>query len=80
MPMKYRDTGEMRQYLDDLLTEIHEGKISNASARVRVQVAKAMLDTVKIEIAALAIGQPLQTVSLEKRDGVVARRLKSVAA
>jgi hypothetical protein len=64
--MKCTDTYAMREYLDRLMTEIEEGKLSNSSARVRVQIAKAMIDTVKVEIAAAALGRAFGAVSLAR--------------
>jgi hypothetical protein len=66
--VKYRNTEELRYYLDDLLADIESGKLTNGQARIRLMAAKATLDTIKVEIAAAALGRPFENVSFTKSD------------
>jgi len=65
--MRINDTYDLMAYADNLLTEIEGGKLSNTTARVRVQVIKAMIDVKKVEIAAAALGRDFGPVALAKR-------------
>lgn len=65
--MKYNDTEELRTYLDGLLADIEAGKLSNGAARVRLSVAKTMLDTVKVEVSAAALGRGFDKVAFGGR-------------
>ena len=64
--MRYHDTEELRVYLDGLLAQIESGTLSNGSARVRLMVAKTMLDSIKVEVAAAALGRTFDKVSFGK--------------
>lgn len=63
--MHYRTTSDLRNYLADLLEGVEAGKISNATARARVGIVKAMVDTLKVEIAATALGREIHPLVLE---------------
>lgn len=64
------NTANLRANLHQLLQDVEAGAISNTAARVRVTVAKALIDTIKVEIAAAALGtefSPLPLVDKIKR-------------
>lgn len=47
-----RDTADIRAKLLDIWKKIDEKKISSAEARLHISVARAVLDTLKVEMAA----------------------------
>lgn len=61
----YKDTSELRDGLIALLADLESGNVSNSAARARVTIAKAILDTVKVEIAAASLGMAINPVSLK---------------
>jgi len=75
--MKYNDTEELREYLDELLTKIESGQMSNGSARVRLMLTKTMLESIKVEIAAAALGRGFEKVTFKGKQ--TAQKLKAVA-
>ncbi len=60
----YHDTAELREGLRKLLVDLEAGKVSNSAARARVTIAKAILDTVKVELAAAALGMEFHPIPL----------------
>jgi hypothetical protein len=64
--MKYRDTEELRSYLDNLLCLIENGELTNSQARVALLAAKITLDTVKVELSAAALGKSFAKVSFSR--------------
>lgn len=63
----YNSTADLRNGLRKLLSDLETGAVSNSAARARVTIAKAILDTVKIELAAAALGTEFQPLSLTER-------------
>ena len=47
-----KDTADIRAKLLDIWKRIDEKKISSAEARLHISVARAVLDTLKVEMAA----------------------------
>lgn len=70
----YKDTSELRDSLNKLLSEVESGKVSNAAARTRVNISRAMLETLKVEIAAASLGTAFTPLSLQPPMRVVSRR------
>jgi hypothetical protein len=68
-----KDTHDIRMRLLQLWKQIEEKKISSSEARLHISVARAILDTLKVEMAAAHLAQtnipsvPLSGVMI--RDG-----------
>jgi hypothetical protein len=52
-----RDTADIRSKLLDIWKQIDEKKISSSEARLHISVARAILDTLKVEMAAAHLAQ-----------------------
>jgi hypothetical protein len=52
-----KDTADIRAKLLDIWKQIEEKKISSSEARLHISVARAILDTLKVEMAALHLSQ-----------------------
>jgi len=52
-----RDTADIRAKLLDIWKQIDEKKISSSEARLHISVARALLDTLKVEMAAAHLAQ-----------------------
>jgi hypothetical protein len=71
-----KDTADIRAKLLDVWKQIDEKKISSSEARLHISVARAILDTLKVEMAAAHLAQqqipsvPIITVG----GGVAVRR------
>lgn len=63
----YDTTADLRDGLRKLLDDLEGGRVSNSNARARVTIAKAILDTVKIELAAASLGMDFGPVALAKQ-------------
>jgi hypothetical protein len=67
-----RDTGDIRERLLKIWKLIDEKKISATEARLQISLARALLDTLKVEIAAVHLSQSqIPSVSLTTRSDVV---------
>jgi hypothetical protein len=67
-----RDTGDIRERLLKIWKLIDEKKISATEARLQISLARALLDTLKVEIAAVHLSQAqIPSVSLTTRSDVV---------
>lgn len=61
-----KDTRDLRTSLIADLQALREGKITRAEARARAQLARNVLDTLKIEVASFAMNvDRYQPVALE---------------
>lgn len=63
------NTLELRRKMDAVLDEVESGRMSNSAARVRIMAAKVILDTIKVEITAAALGRGFSPVSLSGSNG-----------
>jgi len=52
-----RDTADIRAKLLEVWKQIDEKKISSSEARMHISVARAILDTLKVEMAAAHLAQ-----------------------
>jgi hypothetical protein len=52
-----RDTADIRAKLLEVWKQIDEKKISSSEARLHISVARAILDTLKVEMAAAHLAQ-----------------------
>lgn len=52
-----RDTADIRTKLLEIWKQIDEKKISSSEARLHISVARAILDTLKVEMAAAHLAQ-----------------------
>lgn len=52
-----KDTADIRAKLLDIWKQIDEKKISAAEARLHISVARAILETLKVEMAAVHLAQ-----------------------
>jgi len=52
-----KDTADIRAKLLDIWKQIDEKKISSSEARLHISVARAILDTLKVEMAAAHLAQ-----------------------
>jgi hypothetical protein len=74
-----KDTHDIRMRLLQLWKQIEEKKISSSEARLHISVARAILDTLKVEMAAAHLTRtnipavPLGGVSLIPREGTSRR-------
>jgi hypothetical protein len=70
-----RDTGDVREKLLRVWKLVDEKKISIGEARLQVSLARAVLETLKVEIAAAHLAQAqIPTVSLSSPVTLVQRR------
>lgn len=74
-----KSTEDLRGKLIAIFEEIEAGKISNTTARVKVAAAKAILDTVKIEIAAAQLGKQFSSVSFSDNGEVIEKPVFRIA-
>ena len=62
------DTGDIREKMLALWKKIDQGKISHTEARVHIGIARTILDTLKVEIAAAHLQeQNVPKVSLQTK-------------
>jgi hypothetical protein len=52
-----KDTADIRVKLLDIWKQIDEKKISSSEARLHISVARAILDTLKVEMTAVHLAQ-----------------------
>ncbi len=67
------DTGDVRDKMLALWKKIDQGKISHTEARVHIGIARTVLDTLKVEIAAAH----LQDLALPKVP-LAGKRMKTI--
>jgi hypothetical protein len=68
-----KDTGDIRAKLLEIWSQVDDKKMSLAEARVHISLARAILDTLKVEIAAAHLSQAhMPSVPLE--GGIPLRR------
>lgn len=60
-----RDTADIRAKLLDIWKQVDDKSISLAEARLHISLARAVLDTLKVEIAAAHLTQAIPSVPLE---------------
>lgn len=71
----FKDTADIRAKLLDIWKQIDEKKISSSEARLHISVARALLDTLKVEMAAAHLTQQsIPSVPLMPGVGVPIRR------
>lgn len=64
-----RDTADIREKLLRVWKQVDEKKISLGDARLQISLARAVLETLKVEIAAAHLSQAnIPSVSLSKQD------------
>jgi hypothetical protein len=73
-----KDTSDIRAKLLDVWKQIDEKKISSSEARLHISVARAILDTLKVEMAAahLARSSIPPVAILSGASGVSLRRVR----
>jgi hypothetical protein len=59
-----RDTADIRNKLLDIWKQVDERSISLAEARLHISLARAVLDTLKVEIAAAHLTQAVPSVPM----------------
>ena len=57
-----KTTEDLRNKMVQLYADIEAGKVTNSQARTRAYVAKTIVDTIKVEITAAALGKSINTV------------------
>lgn len=67
----YQNTKDLRAAMTRVLHDLEAGRISNTCARARVTAAKAILETLKVEIAAASLGRPFAAVEFDRDQRVV---------
>lgn len=76
-----RDTADIREKLLAIWKLVDEKKISVTEARLHIGLARAVLDTLKVEIASAHLAQAnLPSVPIGKADVVTLRRRKVIDA
>lgn len=63
-----KTTEDLREAMIKLYADIEAGRITNGQARTRAYVAKTIIDTLKVEIAAAALGKTVDAVSFAAAD------------
>ena len=58
-----KTTEDLREAMTKLYKDVEDGTITNSQARTRAYVAKTILDTLKVEIAATALGKTIEPLS-----------------
>lgn len=58
----FKTTEDLRHAMNKLYQDLEKGKVTNSAARTRVYIAKAMIDTIKVEIAAANLGKDFTAV------------------
>ena len=74
-----RDTSDIRAKLLEIWKQVDDKSISLAEARLHISVARAVLDTLKVEIAAAHLTQAIPSVPLEG-PGIPMRRARGAIA
>jgi hypothetical protein len=70
-----KDTADIRAKLLDIWKQIDEKKISSSEARLHISVARAILDTLKVEMTAAHLAQnDIPSVPILPDRGVPVRR------
>lgn len=67
----FKSTSDLRNTLNQLYSDLQGNKVSNSSARARVQIAKTILDTLKIEIAAANLGKQFSAVHFDETENTL---------
>lgn len=68
-----KDTADIRMKLLEIWKQIDEKKISSSEARLHISVARAILDTLKVEMAAAHLAQttipsvPITAIGVARR-------------
>jgi hypothetical protein len=72
-----KDTADIRIKLLEIWKQIDEKKISSSEARLHISVARAILDTLKVEMAAAHLAQQsIPSVSILSGSSVPVRRVR----
>jgi len=70
-----KDTADIRTKLLEIWKQIDEKKISSSEARLHISVARAILDTLKVEMAAAHLAQQqIPSVPILSHGGMPLRR------
>jgi hypothetical protein len=72
-----KDTADIRTKLLEIWKQIDEKKISSSEARLHISVARAILDTLKVEMAAAHLAQaqiPSVPIMSSEREPLRVRR------
>lgn len=77
----FKTTADLRNAMNTLYGEVVEGKVSGSIARTKVAIARAIVDTLKVELAAASLGKQFSAVRFDEvgSDVPSARKLKRVA-
>ncbi len=62
----FKTTGDLRTAMVKLYQDVEQGKVTASVARAKVQVAKTIVDTLKVEIAAANLGKQFGTVRFDE--------------
>lgn len=62
----FKTTADLRNAMNTLYDEVIAGKTSNATARAKVAIARAILDTLKVEITACSLGKQFSAVHFDE--------------
>jgi len=69
MASTIKDTADVRARLLAIWKQVDEGKITAAEARLHISLARALLDTLKVEIAAAHLAKTdIPAVSMRSAD------------
>ena len=66
--MMFKTTADLREAMNKLYADVESGRVTNTAARMKVQVAKVMLDTIKVEIGAAALGKQFSAVRFDESE------------
>lgn len=70
-----RDTADIRAKILEIWRQVEQKKMSASEARLHIGLARAVLDTLKVEIAAAHLAASIPSVSvINKGDAVPLRR------
>lgn len=79
--MILQTTADLRTAMVALFHDVEAGQISNSTARARVLVAKVIIDTLKVEIAAANLGRQFSAVSFDETERIAdhEKKIKRIA-
>jgi hypothetical protein len=69
-------TADLRRIMSEDLAALRAGEITNSSARARAALAKTILQSVSVEIAAAQLGRHFEAIEIVSND---ASNLRKVA-
>ncbi len=64
----FKTTEDLRNAMVKLYDDIEAGKVTNSQARTRAYVAKTIVDTLKVEITAAALGKNIDALAFTQSE------------